>query len=55
MFERLMFKKVELWVVLLIVMFGAIAALSFGWATQDEATGEMLAGLVRDTAILSRT
>src|SRR5262252_979589 len=35
MFERLMFKKVELWIVLLIVMFGTIAALLFGWAVQD--------------------
>src|SRR5215472_11496219 len=34
MFERLMFKTVELWIVLLIVMFGTIAALLFGWAVQ---------------------
>jgi hypothetical protein len=44
MFEKLMFKKVELWVVLLIVMFGTIAALLFGWSAQSEATGEMLSG-----------
>src|SRR5262249_902127 len=44
MFERLMFKKVELWVVLLIVMFGTIAALLFGWAAQSQATGDMLSG-----------
>jgi len=39
-----MFKKVELWVVLLTVMFGTIAALLFGWAAQSQATGDMLSG-----------
>src|SRR5215471_14020267 len=34
MFEGLMFKTVELWVVLLIVMFATITALFFGWAVQ---------------------
>jgi hypothetical protein len=44
MFERFMFKKVELWVVLLIVISGTIAALLFGWATLSAATGENLSG-----------
>ena len=44
MFERLMFRTVELWVVLLIVLFGTIAALSFGWAALSAATGENLSG-----------
>jgi len=39
-----MFKKVELWVVLLMVMFGTIATLLFGWATLSAATGENLSG-----------
>ena len=44
MFERLMFRKVELWVVLLMVMCGTIATLLFGWAAQSDATGERLGG-----------
>jgi hypothetical protein len=44
MFERLMFKKLELWVVLLMVMFGTIATLLFGWAAVSAATGDNLGG-----------
>ena len=44
MFERLMFRKVELWVVLLMVMFGTIGTLLFGWVAQSDATGERLGG-----------
>jgi hypothetical protein len=39
-----MFRKVELWIVLLMVMCGTIATLLFGWAAQSDATGERLGG-----------
>ena len=51
MFERLMFKTVELWVVLLIVMFGTITALLFGWAALSAATGENLSGRIGHYAL----
>jgi hypothetical protein len=44
MFERLMFKRIELWVILLMVMFGTIAALLFGWAAVNAATRDGLSG-----------
>jgi hypothetical protein len=36
MFERLMFRKIEVWLVLLMAIFGTIAALLFGWAAQSD-------------------
>lgn len=37
--ERILFKKIELWIVLLLVIFFSISTLMFGWAVQYVAKG----------------
>ncbi len=51
MLEKFFLKKIELWVVYLLLIFGAVLLVLFGWAVQYKATGGYRGGAVGDAIL----
>jgi len=51
MLESLMFKKIELWVVLLLAIAGLLGTMSFGWAVRHHVLGDHWLGSLGDIAV----
>ena len=49
--ERLVFKKIEIWIVLLLAILSLIATVFFGWVVQHAARGGTQAGAIGDFAL----
>ena len=48
MFERFIFKKIEVWIVMLVLTIAIPAILVFGWVVQYKALGGKRGGFVAD-------
>lgn len=51
MLDRLMFKKIELWIVLLLALAGFLGALSFGYVVRHHVLGNNVLGRLGDMAV----
>jgi hypothetical protein len=51
MIEKLFFKKIELWIVLLILLIAMIGSILFGWVVQSTVADEKKAGFVGEIAV----
>jgi len=51
MLEKFFLKKIEIWVVYLLLIFAAILLVLFGWAVQYKATGGYRGGAVGDAIL----
>ncbi len=51
MFERFLFSKIEVWVLIVFLIVGAPAVLLFGWVVQYKAAGGQRGGAIGDVML----
>tara|TARA_B100001559_G_C16294819_1_gene526852 strand:- start:51 stop:278 length:228 start_codon:yes stop_codon:yes gene_type:complete len=47
-----MFKKIEIWILYLTILFGILFAIGFGFHVRQELVGKIKAGWVSETALI---